>query len=112
MGSTKSTNCPYLCQTTSNPKYKGTFFSSTFKVWEEKVPSDFHLKTNWPRYGRFVDYPVIHFVLENDVGSTKSTNQPYLCQTASNPKNKGTSFSSTFKVWEIKVPSDFHLEPN
>jgi len=34
----------YLSPETTNLKNKGTFFSSTFKVEEKKVPSDFFLE--------------------------------------------------------------------
>jgi len=41
---------PYLSPEASNLKNKGTFFSSTFKVEEKKVPSDFHLEAIWLKY--------------------------------------------------------------
>ena len=46
----KMTKWPYLSPEVPNPKNKGTLFSSTFKVGEKKVPSDFYFKVLWLRY--------------------------------------------------------------
>ena len=55
---------PYLSPGASNPKNKGTFFSSTFKVEEKKVPLFFGFGTSGLRYGSFLiflknDQPVM-----------------------------------------------------
>ena len=44
----------YLSPEATNAKNKGTFFSSTFKVEEKKVPLFFELVASGLRYGRFL----------------------------------------------------------
>ena len=46
-------NCQYLGSWAKNQKNKGTLFSSTLKVEEKKVLSDFRLGAIWLRYGHF-----------------------------------------------------------
>ena len=46
----------------SNRKSEGTLFSSTFKIEESKVPSDFRLEVSWQRYRHF------HYFLFHGVG--------------------------------------------
>ena len=76
----------------SDKKNKGTSFSSTLKVEEGKVHS-----FSWSVLIR-VSYG--YFVVSWDTGkpliSYKMTKGSYLPQMESNPKNKGTLFSSTF----------------
>merc|ERR1712215_218291 len=50
----KMTKWPYLSPEVPNPKNKGTFFSSTLKVEESKVPLFFELEAPGLRYGHLV----------------------------------------------------------
>ena len=87
-------------------KNKGTFFSSKLKVEEKKVPLFFWLEAPGLRYGNFI----IFMITKTQSRTKKMRKWPYLSPGASNPKNKGTFFSSTFKVEENKVPLFFGLE--
>ena len=49
---------PYLSPGASNPKNKGTFFSSKFKVEEKKVPLFFGLEAPGLRYGLFLIFMI------------------------------------------------------
>ena len=49
----KMTKWQYRSPEATNPKNKGTFFAPTFKVEEQKVPSDFHVEAIWLRNGHF-----------------------------------------------------------
>ena len=60
--SPKMTKSSYLPQMTSNPKNKGTFFSSTLKVEDKKVPLFFCLEVNLVRYGNFEILPILPFL--------------------------------------------------
>ena len=72
---------PYLSIEFTNPKNKGSSFSSTFKVEE------------------------LNFTI-----TKKMRKWAYRSPGASNPKNKGTFFSSTLNFEEKKVPLFFGLE--
>ena len=48
----------YLSQEATNAKNKSTFFSSTFKVEEKKVPLFFGLEAPGLRYDNFVIFAV------------------------------------------------------
>ena len=61
-GTESNTKCRYICQKASNWKSEGTLFSSTFKIEENKVPSDFRLEVSWQRYRHF------HYFLFHGVG--------------------------------------------
>ena len=97
---------PYLDPEAPNLKNKGTFFSVTLKVEEKKVPLFFRLEAQGLIYGHFSFFLVL---LQVDT-IIKMTKWLYLSPEALNLKNKDTFFSSTFKVEENKVPSDFYLE--
>ena len=56
---------PYLSPGASNPKNKGTFFSSTLKVEEKKVPLFFGLEAPGLRYGHFLIFIKITKLNEN-----------------------------------------------
>ena len=49
-------NWLYLGLGAKNQKSKGTFFSSTFNVGENKVPLFFAILAFGPRYGHFCNY--------------------------------------------------------
>ena len=51
----KMTKSSYLPQMTSNPKNKGTLFSSTFEVEENKVPLFYMYEAFLQRYWQIVD---------------------------------------------------------
>ena len=57
----KSTKCHYLEYLASNHKNNDTFFSSTLKVEENKVLSDFDFEANWRSYGHFVIFQDLTF---------------------------------------------------
>ena len=100
------TKWPYLSREVPNPKNKGTFFSSTLKVKESKVPLFFGLEAPGQIYG-----PLLFFLIWLQIVTfIKMRKWPYLSPEVPNPKNKGTLFASTFKVEEGKVTSDLHLE--
>ena len=46
----------YLSKKAKNLKNKKTFFSSTFKVWENKVSLFFVFLAHFLRYGHFIDF--------------------------------------------------------
>ena len=50
----KTRKWPYLAWFSSKLKNKTTFFSSTLKVWQNKVVLFFHFKPKWARYGHFL----------------------------------------------------------
>merc|ERR1711895_80026 len=89
----------------SNPKNKGTFFSSTLNFEEMKVPFFFGLEAPGLRYGLFL----IFRITKTQCRTKKMRKWPYLSPGASNSKNKGTFFSSKFKVEEKKVPLFFWI---
>jgi hypothetical protein len=62
-GSSKLTKCQYLWNRASNQKTKVTFISSTLKVEEKKVCSDFHLVALEKIYGHIEFLPVSPFQL-------------------------------------------------
>ena len=62
LGTDNNTKCQYIRQIDSNRKSEGTLFSSTFKIEESKVPSDFRLEVSWQRYRHF------HYFLFHGVG--------------------------------------------
>ena len=99
----KMTKWPYLSPEVPNPKNKGTFLSSTLKVEESKVPLFFGLEAPGQIYGPFLFF----LIWLQIIAFIKMTKWPYFSPEVPNPKNKGTLFSSTFKVGEKKVPSDF-----
>ena len=71
-GSSKLTKCQYLWNRASNQKTKVTFISSTLKVEEKKVCSDFHLVALEKIYGHIEFLPVSPFLCYF-LGSEKST---------------------------------------
>ena len=81
-------------------KNKGTLFSTTSKVQEKKVTLVFHNMAYWVRCGHFIKNMAKIEILDKI--------WPYLDQYPKNQKNKGTLFSSTFKVQEKKVTLVFH----
>ena len=56
LGTDNNTKCRYIRHMASNRKSEGTLFSSTFKVEESKVPSDFCLEVSWQRYWHFFHF--------------------------------------------------------
>ena len=54
----KMTTSSYLPQMMSDPKNKGTLFSSTFEVEENTVPLFFWFDVNLVRYGNFDFYQI------------------------------------------------------
>ena len=106
----KMSKSSYLPQMMSNPKNKGTLFSLTLKVEEGKV-----LSFSWSEF-ILVSNGYCYFVVSWDTGkplrSHKMTKGSYLPQMTPNPKNKGTLFSSTFKVEDRKVGLFLKLEAN
>ena len=99
----KMTKWPYLSPEVPNPKNKGTFLSSTLKVEESKVPLFFGLEAPGQIYGPFLFF----LIWLQIIAFIKMTKWPYLSPEVPNPKNKGTFFSSTFKVGEKNVPLFF-----
>ena len=95
----------YLSPEARNTKSKGTFFSSTFKVEEKKVPLFFGFGSSGLRYSHFV----IFMIALTQSQTKKMREWPYLSPETPNPKNKGTFFSSSLKVEEIEVPLFFRL---
>ena len=89
----------YLSPEAPNPKNKGTFFSLTLKVGENKVSLFFGFGASGLRYGHFLIFLVCLLVK----AILKMTKWLYLSPEAPNPKNKGTFFSLAFKVGENKV---------
>ena len=161
------TKSSYLPQMTSNPKNKGTLFSSTFKVekincgiwchlWKvwafchfvtsERFSSifmkqqNYHNSPGWTlimkmsafflQLLKFKKTKCLYFLdqtsFEGDISflsfcdfmrilynlftSHKMSKSSYLPQMTSIPKNKGTLFSSTFKLKENKVTLFFGLD--
>ena len=102
----KTSKWPYLNHMASKRKSESTFFSSTFKVEENKVPSFFRFVASGLRYCHLLIFLV--WLQIDDIN--KMTKWQYLSPQAKNLKNKGTFFSPTLKVEERKVPSDFSLE--
>ena len=97
------TEWPHFSPEVLKSKNKGTFFSSTLKVEEKKVSLFFGLEAPGLRYGNFL----IFMITKTQSRTKKMRKWPYLSPGASNPKNKGTFFSSKFKVEEKKVPLFF-----
>ena len=102
----QSKKWPYLSPWDTNQKKKGTFFSSTFKVGEKKVPSVFLFEAQGLRYSHFLIFTTSF----RQRPAVQSKKWPYLSPWASNKKNKGTFFSPTLKVKEKKVPLFFWFE--
>ena len=50
----KTRKWPYLAWFSSKLKNETTFFSSTLKVWQNKVVLFFHFKPKWAIYGHFL----------------------------------------------------------
>ena len=88
----------HLSPWAKNEKNKDTSFSSTFKFWESKVPSVFSILAQRLIYS--------HFLISRM--SPCWSWRLYLSPEAKIEKTKGTLFSSTFKVWESKVPLVFY----
>ena len=105
MGPSEWTNCQYLCNWALNKKNKATLFSPTLKVLGTKDCSDLHFEDHWWIYGNFFNFPS-NLVM---VGSGEFTKWQYLCNRVSNQKTKVTFISSTLKVEEMKVWSNFCL---
>ena len=80
-------------------KNKGTLFSPTLKVEENKVPLFFWLEAWQPRYGHFVDLTPI----PPKAAIFKRTQLLYLSNFTSYQENKDTFISSILKVEERKV---------
>merc|ERR1712030_148240 len=95
----------YLSPEVPNSKNKGTFFSSTLKVEESKVPLFYGLEAPGQIYGPFLFF----LIWLQIIAFLKMTKWPYLSPEVPNPKNKGTFFSSTLKVEESKVPLFFWI---
>ena len=55
----KKRKCLYLRTESTNTKNKGTFFSSTLKVEEKKVPLVFGFLASGLRYGHFVIFKIL-----------------------------------------------------
>ena len=87
----------------SDPKIKGTLFSSTLKVQGIKVHLFSWLELILVTYSNFV----VSWRNQKTPHEEKMTKGSYLPQMVSDPKNKGTLFSSTLKVKEKKVPLFF-----
>ena len=102
----KNKKWPYLDYFSLNQKNKTTFFSSTLKVWENKVVLFFHFKLKWARYGHFYVSQLLTFKTK----IMKLRKWPYLALFSSKWKNKNTFPSSTFKIEEKKVVLFFHFE--
>ena len=99
----KMTTWLYLSQQAPNPKIKGTLFPSTLKVEEKKVYLFFEFVASGLRYSH-----ILIFLVWLQVDTIiKMTTWLYLSPEATNPKNKGTFFSPTFKVEGKKVPLFF-----
>ena len=78
-----------------NQKDKGTLISQTFKVPEIKI----NYFLIFRHLAEIRPFPHHH--------KLKSKIWPYLSHMAENQKNKGTLLSSTLKIQEINVLSDF-----
>ena len=75
----------YLSPEAINPKNKGTFCSSTFKVEGKKVPFFFRFVASWLRYGHFLIF-LVCLQVEGIINMTKwlylssvATNKTRLC---------------------------------
>ena len=97
--SANTKKCPYLGRLATYKKNKGTLFSPTLKVEENKVPLFFWLEAWQPRYGHFVDLTPI----PPKAAIFKRTQLLYLSNLTSYQENKDTFISSTLKVEERKV---------
>ena len=86
-------------------KSEGTFFSSTLKVGENKVPLFFRFVACVLRYCHFV----ILLISAIWTQTKKMRKWRYLSPETTNLKNKGTFFSSTLKVEKNKVSSFFRF---
>ena len=84
---------------TSDPKNKGTFFSSTLKVEESKLQLFL-----WSEV-ILVSYDHLWFTKDTGypIASTLMTKSSYLTYIKFDTKDKDTLFSSTLKVEESKV---------
>ena len=83
---------PYLSHMALKPKSGGTFFSSTLKVGEKKVPLFFRFMACGLRYCNFI----ILLILPIWSQTNKMRNWRYLSPEATNLKKKGTLCSSTW----------------
>ena len=97
---TKNTKDPYLPYMKSGKKNKGTLFSSTFKVEENKVPLFLWSDANLVSYGYYL---VLHGCRTSDYKKQKLERSISPLYKARWKKEKHF-FSSTFKVEENKVP--------
>ena len=104
----KTTKWLYLSHLTSYQENKGTLFSSTFNVEENKVPLFSWFEVKWLRCSHFVVFKNIAYGF---IG-VKTTKSLYLSHLTSYQENKDTLFSSTFKVGENKVPLFSWFEVN
>ena len=102
MGKTKK--WPYLRKQGKIDKTKGTLFSRTLKVRENKVVLLFSVLPYFLRYGHFMDFfwPKLSF---------EQRKWPYLRKWGKIDKTKGTFFSRTLKVGENKVVLLFSVLP-
>ena len=90
----------YLSPWAKIEKTKGTLFSSTLKVWENKVSLVFQILAQGLRYSHFLNCKTTPCWC----GRQKWRKWLYLSPRAKIEKNKGTLFSQTFKFKENKVP--------
>ena len=90
----------HLSPWATNKRNKDAFFSSTYKVLESKVCLFLSFIAQGPRYWHFLPLTMVRTPLPE----LQKIKWPYLVSWAKNQKSKATFFSSTFKVWEGKVP--------
>ena len=91
----------YLSPRAKIEKTKGTLFSSTFKIWENKVPLVFKIFAQGLRYSHFLNS---RMALSWRCWQ-KRRKRLYLSSWAKIEKTRGTLFSQTLKVERNKVPS-------
>ena len=96
---------PYLSPRAKIEKTKGTLFSSTFKVWENKVPLVFEILAQVLRYSHFLNFKTAPCWC----GWQKMRKWLYLSPWAKIEKTKGSLFSQTLKVEENKVSLFFSI---
>ena len=103
----KTSKWPYLNHMASKRKSESTFFSSTFKVEENKVPSFFRFVASGLRYCHLLIFLV--WLQIDDIN--KMTKWQYLSPQAKNKKNKGTLFLQLLKLKKGKCPQIFIWRP-
>ena len=91
---------PYFGFWATNEKYKDTFFSSTFKVWESKVSLVILLMAQGPRYWHFLPLMIIRTSLTE----VQKMKWPYLSSWVTNQKNRTLSFLQLSKIEKAKWP--------